>query len=373
MSVPSAARMAVMASDTGSLTPSLRTNVQSRVSVSRVRVPYPSTRLDRDVPLGCARRELRRVVEELGMVAADDVAGGVAEHALGAAVEDGDQPVGVRADDRVLRRRVQHGRERVARGHGSGLAGTQRLLRLTALADVAGGGLQLDDSAVLVEHGAAARLHPDPVTVLVQEAPLTARRPLVVHGLQVADDVLAVVGVDDVDGRPADQLVRLVAQEDPARGRHVGANAARIDARDEVTGVLGQQPEAPLRLGQRGDHLPLLGDVDERRDDARDDIAFAQRARVDRDPAQLAVVHGHAVELLDDVASGRQSHARGGFVVRERRAVGVHRGAGIDGLAADQLGPWAAQDALCSGVEVDDRAARIAYDDALVHPVDDLS
>ena len=146
-----------------------------------------------------------------------------------------------------------------------------------------------------------------------------------------------------------------------------------IDARDEVAGVLRQQPEAPLRLGQRGDHLALLGDVDERRDDARDDIAFAQGPRVDRDPAQLAVVHRYAVELLDDVAPRRQRDARGGLVMRERRAVGVHRGAGIDGLAADQLGPWAAQDALCSGVEVDDRAARIAYDDALVHPVDDLS
>jgi hypothetical protein len=210
------------------------------------------------------------------------------------------------------------------------------------------------------------------VTILVQEAPLAARRTLA-HGLQVADDVLAVVGVDDVEGGQADQLVRLVAQQAAARGRHVRANSARIDARDEIAGVLGQQPEASLRLGQGGDHRPLLADVDERRDDARDDAVLSQRTCVDGDPAQLAIVHVEAMELLDDVAPGCECDARRGFVVRERRAVGVHGGAGIDGLAADQLSPRTAQNALCSGVEVDDRAARVAYDHALVHAVDDLS
>ena len=74
MSVPSAARMAVIASDTGSLTPSLRTNVQSRVSVSRVRVPYPSTDSTGMFHSAARAESCIGIVKELGMVAADDVA-----------------------------------------------------------------------------------------------------------------------------------------------------------------------------------------------------------------------------------------------------------------------------------------------------------
>ena len=65
---------------------------------------------DGDAELGRQALELIGVVEQLGVMAPDDVGGAVAEHALGAAVEDRDQAVGVGADDRVLRRRVEHRR-----------------------------------------------------------------------------------------------------------------------------------------------------------------------------------------------------------------------------------------------------------------------
>ena len=142
--------MAVIVSDTGSLTPSLRTSVQSRVSVSLSRVPWPSTRRDRHSELVREPRELLGVVEEVGTMLADDVLGAIAEHALGAAVEDRDQPIGVGADDRVLRGRVEHARERVARRDGRRLARAQHLLGPSPFRDVARHGLQLDDGAVLV-------------------------------------------------------------------------------------------------------------------------------------------------------------------------------------------------------------------------------
>ena len=225
MIVPSAARMVVIASDTGSLTPSRRTNVHSRVSVSLLSRAVPEHGRDGDAELGRQALELIGVVEQLGVMAPDDVGGAVAEHALGAAVEDRDQPVRVGADDRVLRRRVEHRAERIPGRDGRGLARSQRLVRPAALGHVACGGLKLADLALLVEHGAPACLHPDPVAVLVPAAAFGARRPVLQHGLQVAGDVLAVVGVDDVDCGAADQLVGLVPEQRATGRRDVGADA----------------------------------------------------------------------------------------------------------------------------------------------------
>ncbi len=72
--------------------------------------------------------ELVRVVEDRRVLAPDQILRAVPEHALGAAVEHGDQPVGIGADDRVLRGGVEHRLERVARRDRGGLAGAQRLL-----------------------------------------------------------------------------------------------------------------------------------------------------------------------------------------------------------------------------------------------------
>ncbi len=176
----------------------------------------------------------------------------------------------------------------------------------------------------------------------------------------------------DLDGGEADQLVRLVAEQDPAGRRHVGADALRVGARDQIAGVLREQAEAPLRLGQRRDHRVVLGDVDERRQHAGDRVAagvVAERAGVDPQPAQLAIVHVQADELVDHVAARLEGDAGGRLAGREGRAVGVHPAAAGHGRATDQLLACAAEDALGGVVHVDDRAAGIAHDHGLVHAV----
>ncbi len=130
----------------------------------------PEHASDRHAELLGALLELLRVMEEHGVEAPDDLLRAVADHALGAAVEDRDQPVRVGADDRVLRRCVEHGLERLTRGDGRRLARPQRLLGLALPRDVARHGLQLDDGAVPVPHGAPARLEPDGLAVLADEA-----------------------------------------------------------------------------------------------------------------------------------------------------------------------------------------------------------
>ena len=176
----------------------------------------------------------------------------------------------------------------------------------------------------------------------------------------------------DVEGDLSDQLLGLVAEQRAARGRDVRAHAPRVDARDQVARVLGEQAEALLRLRQRCHHELLLGDVDERRDEARDDAVDAQGARIHRDEAQRAVRHPHAEQLADHVAAGLERDAGGRLLLRQDAAVEVHAVAVGDRPASDQLGARAAEDLLRCRVDVRDRALCVAQDDALVEAVEHL-
>ena len=215
-----------------------------------------------------------------------------------------------------------------------------------ALGHVAGDGQHLDDVAPLVAHGAPARLEPDPAAGLVPEARLLARGPVLEHGLQVARDAVAVVGVEDVDGEPADQLLGLEAEQRAAGGRDVRAYAARIDARDQVARVLGQQPEAPLGVGERDDDALLLGHVAERRHDTGDRRRrrAARRALTDiqRSSPWSMCRPTSCPTTSRPVVSATLGRRLAG---RERRAVAAHAAALVGGRGADQLGARPAQDA----------------------------
>ena len=85
---------------------------------------------------------------------------------------------------------------------------------------------------------------------------------------------------------------------------------------------------------------------------------------------QLAVIEVQSDELRDDVAPGRERDAGRQLAGREGRSVGADTTALVEGRGTDELGARAAQNALCSGIDVDDRPARIVDDHALVQRVD---
>ncbi len=160
--------------------------------------------------------EVVRVRERLER-RAEEVALGVAGDAAERGVDAHEAPLG--RDEGLADRRL-------VEGVAEALLGLAQLLRRLALGrDVARDRLQLDHGAAGVADVAPARLHPDPVAVLVAEAPLVLGRPVVEHRPQVRAHARLVVGMDDVERVVSDQLLGLVAEQRAAGGRDVRAVA----------------------------------------------------------------------------------------------------------------------------------------------------
>ncbi len=91
-----------------------------------------------------------------GVVLADDLGRGVAEHLLGALVIERDPALGVDRDDGHLRGGIEHGLEAFARAGDLGRALDHAALQLVAgaflVVDVVAIADPLDDRAVLVAH-----------------------------------------------------------------------------------------------------------------------------------------------------------------------------------------------------------------------------
>src|SRR5579859_6026850 len=118
----------------------------------------------------------------------------------------------------------------------------------------------------------------------------------------------AVVGVSEVDERVLpDELLRLVTEHVAAGRRDVDAPAARVGARNDVAGSLGELAIKGLALANRAleGHVPVRLDHErlslvglERRPLAADDVLFTGRARHDVD-IRLARDGARTQESLD--------------------------------------------------------------------------
>nr|WP_246120943.1 hypothetical protein [Luteimonas granuli] len=73
----------------------------------------------------------------------------------------------------------------------------------------------------------------------------------------LAPDARQVVGVHQGFGRPAKQVLGIASEQRATGGREIGIPALRVVQADHVAGVLREQAEQPLAVGERG---PFFGE-----------------------------------------------------------------------------------------------------------------
>ena len=125
----------------------------------------------------------------------------------------------------------------------------------------------------------AFQLAPGAVRVLDARVDVDVRARLFQRALDAADDERMIVGMDELEGAPAHEVVQLVAQHARRRRARVQDAAVGAEERDRVPAVLDQRAEALLAGFERGLRLVLFGervaerDLDDAaaRDDQRED------------------------------------------------------------------------------------------------------
>jgi hypothetical protein len=171
------------------------------------------------------------------------VAGECAERVVD--LDEGSVEVGQRHADR---RRLERGAEALLCSGDALDALAQRGIGRDALADVAHDRLPFDRLAgVRVEHPPDARLDPHVTALAVSQPSVDGdRAALVIDATPRSEDLMAIVGMNELARLAPEQLLRLVADQLAAGGGRVGDAPGRTEDDDGVRGVVGEQAVALL-------------------------------------------------------------------------------------------------------------------------------